>query len=357
MNEFIEVRFRKNAQRLRVKRQVPGGIEFDERDPLERTVGFQFHGRSEVTRQRMRNIARIQGWAPGEFRLNVSVQDGSIVLRGVNPHGLPAGAYDVRVEVEEAKTTQDDRKADVDQDGHDVLTVDVTMDDRSVDVDLEDRDARIGNVLDRSTVDGAAAVAWLESAQPRPTRQACLLNLLASLRIRPSLSAPLIDLVHDVYEVRNDRVYAKVDRQFLATLQALALDPAKPFYEEGSPQAAIHQRLLTELPEPPDVKARFGGLRSFRGEGRPSMQTIIAVAPADLPHTYAEFDLDLGNPLQDLVGFVVHLGELLDGKPTNHLDLRQDLARTKAKEFLHYTVTAARDASTLRPSSARRASR
>jgi hypothetical protein len=71
------------------------------------------------------------------------------------------------------------------------------------------------------------------------------------------------------------------------------------------------------MPEPPDVKSRFTDLTSFRAEGKPSMQVVVAVPPPDLAHTYAEFDLDLGNPLQDVVGFFVHLGELLDGKPTN----------------------------------------
>jgi hypothetical protein len=36
MNEFIEIVFRKqNGTRLRVARQTPDGIEFDESDPLE----------------------------------------------------------------------------------------------------------------------------------------------------------------------------------------------------------------------------------------------------------------------------------------------------------------------------------
>ena len=34
------------------------------------------------------------------------------------------------------------------------------------------------------------------------------------------------------------------------------------------------------------------------------------------------------------------MGELLDGKPTNHLDLRKSLAKTKAKDFLYYTGAA-----------------
>ena len=92
------------------------------------------------------------------------------------------------------------------------------------------------------------------------------------------------------------------------------------------------------MPEPVAVRARFSDLLSFRGEGKPSMQAVIAVPPPDLPHTYAEFDLDLGNPLQDVLGFIVHVGELLDGKPTNHLDLRKTLAKTKAANFLCYTV-------------------
>jgi hypothetical protein len=65
---------------------------------------------------------------------------------------------------------------------------------------------------------------------------------------------------------------------------------------------------------------------------------VIAVPPVGAPHTYADFDLDLGNPLQDVLGLVVHVGELLDDNPTNHLDLRRRLAKGKAADFLYYTV-------------------
>jgi hypothetical protein len=33
------------------------------------------------------------------------------------------------------------------------------------------------------------------------------------------------------------------------------------------------------------------------------------------------------------------MGELLDGKPTNHLDLWKPLAKTRARDFLYYRVT------------------
>jgi hypothetical protein len=147
-------------------------------------------------------------------------------------------------------------------------------------------------------------------------------------------------LIHDVYYVANDRIYTRVDRSLVDTLRTLADDPAKPFYAEGTPRAAVPGRLLSGLPEPPDVKARFVTVSSFRGEGRPSMQAVVVIPPADLPHTYAEFDLDLGNPLQDVLGFFVHMGELLDGRPTNHLDMRKVLAKAKASDFLYYTVVA-----------------
>ena len=119
----------------------------------------------------------------------------------------------------------------------------------------------------------------------------------------------------------------------LQRVEDLVKDPSKPFFREGPPRAKIHGRLLDSIPE-----QGFKELLSFRGEGSPSLQMVIAVPPVSSPHTYAEFDIDLGNALQDVLGFVVHAGELLDGKPTNHLELRQKLARTKAGAFLHYKV-------------------
>ncbi len=340
MNELIEIRFVKGGRRLRVKRQVPGGIEFDEPDPLERTVGIAFDARGDATRERMNSIRRIQGWDPGQFKLKISVEDGSIILRGVNQHALPKGLYRIRLQIEEAKTLGGYRVADVAQDGKTVVEIGVAMDERSIDVDLDGCDRTIRGVLEASTVDGVGAVDWIEGRNRRPTRQACLLNLIASLRVRPGVGESLVEMVEAIVFAGNDRIYAKVDRALLNTMHDLSLHPTKPFYAEGRPNAPIHGRLLSGMPEAPDVKARFAELLSFRSEGKPSMQVVVAVPPADVSYTYAEFDLDLGNPLQDLLGFFVHMGELLDGKPTNHLDLRKVLATTKASEFLYYDIIA-----------------
>jgi hypothetical protein len=230
---------------------------------------------------------------------------------------------------------------DVDHDSGASVQVNVEMDDRIIKVDLTDCDSQIEALLERSTIDGAGAADWVRDDDHRPARRACLLNLLASLRSRPTQSASLIDHVHDVFLAANDRVYARVDRSLLDTVNDLVKDPEKPFFAEGAPHAPIHGRLLSAIPEPIDVRARFTQLLSFRGEGKPSMQIVSAVPPPDLPHTFVDFDLDLGNPLQDVLGFIVHMGELLSGKPTNHLDLRKTLGKTRAAPFLCYTVASA----------------
>ena len=338
MNEYIEIEFRKpGGQRLRVKRQLSGGIEFVEPDPIERTVGIQVNPRGEATRQRMKRIEQVKGWGPGGFRLIPSVEDGNIVLRGVDQHALPRGLYSVRVQLEEAKTKAISPNAVVEQDGHALVTVEVQRDERDVTVDLSACDASIGRILRSSKVDDEAADAWLSSRGPRPARKACLLNLLASLRVAPGKSDPLIGEVLEVLAVFNDRIYVKVGAALTSRIDRLVKDPNKPFYAEGRPTATIHQKLLQCIPTA--ERSLFKDLHSFRGEGRPSLQMVLAVPAVGLPHTYAEFDVDLANPLQDLVGFVFHVGELLDGKETNHLDLRRKLAAGKASEFLYYTVT------------------
>ncbi|MDP2321080.1 MAG: hypothetical protein Q8O42_17280 [Acidobacteriota bacterium] len=347
MNEYIELQFRKpNGQRLRVKRQVSGGIEFEEPDPIERTVGIRINGRGDATKHRIRSLEKVKGWGPGGFRLTPSVEDGNIVLRGFDQDSLPEGLYAVRVQIEEAKTRQATANVEIKQDGHGLIVVDVHRDERGVSVDLSSCDDEIDRVIDASVIEERDLVAdvirrrparqWLEATDPRAARKACLLNLLATLRVLPSKTSALITDVESVFHARNDRIYMKVKAGLHKRVQALVKDPKKRFYAEGKPTAPIHLELLGEIPV--NERSLFENLLSFRGEGRPSMQIVIAEPVAGLPHTYAEFDLDLANPLQDLVGFVFHAIEVGAGKETNHLDLRTALAKEKAGEFLYYNV-------------------
>ena len=336
MNEYIEIEFRKpNGQRLRVKRQVNGGIEFDEPDPIERAVLIQVNGRSEVTRHRMTRIAAVKGWTPGTFQFLPSVEDGNIVLRGIDRDALPEGHYAVRVQVKEAKCRQASTSADVEQDGHALVTVELHRDDRDVSIDLSSCDPRIGRLLDIRMSHGSTPAELLKS-DARPARKACLLNILATLCVTPSKTRALIEDVQRVLHVRNDRVYLLVKPELCARINTLVEDPRKPFYAEGEPTAPIHRDLLLFVAPPDAVSPK--ALRSYRGEGKPSLQMVIT--PAFASHAYAEFDLDLANPLQDAAGFVFHVAEVAAGKETSHLDLQAKLAKGKAGEFLYYRVKA-----------------
>ena len=68
------------------------------------------------------------------------------------------------------------------------------------------------------------------------------------------------------------------------------------------------------------------------------MQIVVAEPPAgfDDPTVYADIDIDMGNPLWDLEGLIVHLSELLDSGKTDHLALYKKLKDSPAGEFLYY---------------------
>ncbi|HYN07168.1 MAG TPA: hypothetical protein VES67_07235 [Vicinamibacterales bacterium] len=332
MNEYIEVQFRKGGKRFDIRRQLPdGSIELAEPDPTARRVAIGFSANDDLTTYRMRRVRELRGWGPNEFRLKVSVEGGTLVLRGDDPDALPEGRYRLRINLEEAKTRPRKAVAEIDEHGFAEFPMDIETDDRDVAVDLTACDADVQRVLDASTIGGMGALPWLQSPDIRPGRKACLLNLVASLRVRPSVTSALLRHVRMFYVASRDRAYAAADAALLTDLEGLAAHPKKPFYREGRPTAEIHKLLVTSIP--PVEQPLFSAQRlvSFRGEGSPSLQIVVAEPPPGHTTAYAEFDLDLGNALQDVVGFVVHMGELLDGKPTNHLELHRKLAAKKAK--------------------------
>ena len=341
MNEYIEIQFRRKGKPLKVKRQLPdGSIELDEADPIERRVTIGFSARDEITRYRMRRIQQLRDWAPGEFRLKVRAEGGTLVLRGEDQDALPEGRYRLSLDLEEAKAKPMKPFVELDENGACEFPVDIKTDDRGVDVDLASGDEQILRVLEASDFDDLDGPEWLEDADIRPTRKACLLNLVASLRVRPALSIPLIRHVQRFYWASNDRAYARADATLLDHLEELAKRPDKPFYREGVPKSDVHKKLITSIPSNDRALFAPDRLVSFRGEGSPSLQTVVAAPLPGHAFVYAEFDLDLGNALQDIAGFVVHMGELMDGKPTNHLDLRKKLVskNAKTKDYIYYSV-------------------
>ncbi len=144
----------------------------------------------------------------------------------------------------------------------------------------------------------------------------------------------------DVLFAATDRIYARVEPAFLARLRKLAADPNKSFYEEGEPKGGVHAQLLNRIVDDRRVRPDTYRLLSFRAEGAPSLQAVVAFPQdgVDGAYHYSDLDLDLGNPLQDIVGFLIHMGELLNPDRTDHFNLRKKLAKGRAKEFLYYKI-------------------
>lgn len=343
MHEYIEIEFRRKNKPFRINRQVAGGFEFEEPDPPTRSIDIGFSAFDDGTKFRMMHIRQVKGWAPQEFRLRVSVEDGALVLRGDDEFSLPEGFYNVTANVDSAKVKKKPPRVEVKHDSHGVVAVDLELDERTIAVDVSQADDQILDLLERSVIDDQPATVWIEDDDVRPTRRACALNLLASLRVFPNLAKPLIADVNCLIHGGDERTYAQVMPGFCDRVTALS-ESHDLVYPEGQPHAKIHELLLKAIDVfDPTAQGVFlpGGLRSFRAEGGPSLQMVITTEPQkSYAFRFADLDLDLGNPLQDIAGFVVHIGELLDGKPTNHLDLRKKLGKGKAGPYLYYKVVA-----------------
>jgi len=161
---------------------------------------------------------------------------------------------------------------------------------------------------------------------------------MAKLRTAPSQSDPLIQQVDSVFFCGTERVYARVQPELFERLGDLADDPENPFYAEGTPTSPTHLKLLAAIEQHGLGKATDYSLFSFRQEGKPSMQIVVAAPSVSTSPFCADLDIDLGNPLQDLQGFAIHMGELIGGDATDHLDLHDKLAKGTTKKYLYYSV-------------------
>ncbi len=331
MNEKILVRFEVNGKRLKIDSFGPDGVVLaGESSASPRGLAVYLAPGNAITEFRWRRVRQIEDWRADEFKLVVGLEDGALAISGVNATALPEGAHSLRVEVSDLIAVDQPADVKVPFGGAVEAALRYNTDKRSIKVaPLRQFDAEIRRVIDdpASILDGKPAADWLYDPAPRPARKACLLNVLAKLRV--AAKSRLIADVDSLFFAEVDRVYARVGPGYLAQLQALAADPKKPFYFEGSPKAPIHQRLLAYTGP--------GELFSFRQEGSPSFQSVVAVPNAG-GQLLADLDLDLGNPLQDLAGAVVHFGELLSPNKTDHLGLAKKLAQGPTGDFSYYEV-------------------
>ncbi len=341
MNEAIQIGLRRNGKALQILSLDDTGITLNkETDAWPRGLSFEFDGRTDATTTRMRWMRESKGWPPFQFPLKLSLESGMIVVRGDEADSLPPGDYWFRLSIGDLNVLGGKVPVRVKKDSQTKVLVKVEEDPRYVVVtDEAGWDAEVAKALIQSgqTIDGATVSEWLTADNPRENRKACLLNLMAKLRTLPKgEDETFLSHVKSLFMVNADRLYCEIDAAFHARLQAQSDDPAMPFYAEGKPTSSEHLRLLTRAGTLTDVTGYR--LESFRQEGRDSMQVVVAIPPGASGRYFADVDIDLGNPLQDVDGFIVHMGELLRGKTTDHLDLHDKLAKGPTARFLYYTV-------------------
>jgi hypothetical protein len=347
VNEAFRVRLVRDGQFWPITSLSTDGIVLsNERDAFPRSFTLEFDARSQVTAYRMNRVRQLNGWSAWTFQLHGTLLDGGFSFTGADPLSLPSGNYWARITVTDLKTSSKRLSLDIEEgQGDAILDAPVQTDSRSISLTtaFTDFDPDILAVLQApgSVIDGLTIDQWLASNDPRANRKACLLNLMAKLRTAPTPKAPLIAYVTGVLFVGTERVYCEVRSELFPQLQALAADPDKrSFYYEGTPTSPMHLKLLERIEARGLGQASGYRLHSFRQEGKPSMQAVLAVPKSGAGPRFADFDIDLGNPLQDADGFIIHMGELASGAPTDHLSLRAKLAKGSLKEFLYYRVIA-----------------
>ena len=343
MDEKILLRFEHDGKPMKVVSfAVDEGVTFDkpkDASPLNIAFGLQalLPGRLDPVRLR-------HDWRNKEFALDASVEDGGILLSGFHGdrEGLPFGAYDVTVEVESYRFENPQQRIVLKQGKRDEILLVAKPDPHRIAL-LNNFDAPTGALVNNSSIDGQSLSTWLASTTPRAARQACLLNILTKLAAppMPGIKKGLNTRFASLHFGEVDRVYAAADPAIASDLEELVKKDG--WVAEGRPKHPIHEKVIEDAlkrfkTELKGKKKEDFTLTSYRQGGRTSLQVVLAIPKFSHPVVYTDVDIDLGNPLWDLDGFVVHLGELLDPSATDHFDVREKLNRGVTKDFVFYRV-------------------
>lgn len=276
--------------------------------------------------------------AGGVLPLAATVRDGALRVESV-PAGRLRGGFWLRLRVDDLQIAGGRwSRVVLDDTGQGRATLAARP--RALEVLPAERlDPLVRAVLDGpSRVDGLPPEQWLREPLRQPKRRACLLNLLAVLRAIDLFGRPAVTTLQELLHVATDHLQARASAELYWLVSEAARLPDSPARQRVFDDFGIHsshkralERLARELGLP--APASF---ESFRFEGRPSLQIVFAIPPGAADSHLVDLDLDLGNPRQDLLGLVVHFGELFD-EGLDHVALRRKLARGPAGPYLGYS--------------------
>jgi hypothetical protein len=345
VDERIFLRFEQAGEPMTVTSlKMDEGITFEEPEdasPLNVGLGLQ-----SLQPIRIENVQRNHGWTNRQFGFDAALEEGGILLSGHarDRHGLPPGPYDVTVEVESYAFKKPRTRIILKEGGRAVIRLDVKPETRQIELN-DNFDAATRGVIDASTVDDKAMASWLAGTvrpKPRIQRRVCALNILSRLAAPPThqVKTGLTRHFEGVHFADVDRIYATADAGLQDALEGFV--DADTWKGEGRPKHPIHEKVVTDaIKRFPDLNGRTLGdfdLQSYRQGGGTGLQVVVATPRFAHPRVYVDVDIDLGNPLWDVEGILIHLGELLDGGPTDHFKVRDKLADIIPKDFLFFTV-------------------
>ena len=341
MNESFVIQFFSGGKSLNLKwvnafGKYYGAVEGNQFSSWPQPMRLEFGSDAPGTQAQMEKVRNRHGLSGTDrYPLKFKAQDnGDMRFMGKEAKDLPAGIYWIRVRLKGYKTSEQ-VKFSVPEEGSVDVKVDLEGDPRTVKTTraVDDFDAKIRTVVDREggALDKKSVRKWIEDETRTPARRACLLNLLAKLRTVPEEGNCLADHCGGIFLADIDRIYAIVTKDFHSLLDSR--------YSKDRSIHPTHFRLV-ERAKRLGAKPELYDLASYREPAMPSLQCVVAIPKdenAGLPYL-ADVDIDEANPFANIKGFFVHIGELLDGHPTDHLDMRKRLIDQAAGNFIYYDV-------------------
>ena len=345
MEEGILIEFERDGQlvpltsfRSTQPSKHENGIILDgETSAFPRGFALNLRPLDAATKLAFKRVQRNHDWlSRNVFQLDAARQGDRLRLDGVDAKALPPGRYEIKMRLSGMQFVQST---------HDIRI----RKNQSTVVRFREKPAKQELVLNRpidafdkesvrilrhpkSRLDGRSAPDWLKNKQRQDRRKAPLLNILAKLAALPRVASPLNRHVHYVFHAEMDRIYAAISEDFHKSVKrAFTKDPTIH---------STHRRLLRRIPHP---RAAQYKLTSYRERAASSMQAVVAAPPEDVADRthYVDLDIDKANPGWDLARFILHVGDVLDPRKTNHLKLRKTLTAGATSDFLYYNVVKA----------------
>ena len=345
MNESILIEFERRGQpapvtsfRSTQRNPHENGLVLDgETSQFPRGFMLNLRPLGDPTKLAFKRVQRNHDWLSRNiFQLEATRQDDRLQLEGVDAEALPPGRYELEMRLSGMQFVQAKQQISIRKNQSKVVRFREKPAKQKLalnrPIDSFDRESVRILRHKKSLLDGTSAEDWLENRPGQDRRKAPLLNMLAKLAALPRVPDPLSRRVHYVFHAEMDRIYAAVSEDFHTTVSGS--------FSKDATIHSTHRRLLLRIPH---RRADEYTLTSYRERAPSSMQVVIAEPPADVADRthYADLDIDEANPGWDLARFVMHVGDVLDPRKTNHLELRKTLTDGETSDFLYYDVVKA----------------